>query len=240
MKKSNRKMRKALLVTCCALALVAISVGATLAYLTDNESVTNTFTVGRVGISLDEAPVNTAGQEIDGARRQNNEYHLIPGQTYTKDPKVTLDANSESSYIRMLVTVEDYNDLLHVCETVHFNEKDSHGNFYHHNGIVLLQNFTDWTEDSKWEYEGVTTDPVANTATYEFRYEEPVGNPNNTALPLEPLFNEFTLPGWMNNEDLLKLDELEINVVAHAVQAAGFEDDEDAAWAAFNAQMGTN
>ena len=39
MKRRNRKLRKAITMVCCALALVAISVGATLAYLTDTEAV---------------------------------------------------------------------------------------------------------------------------------------------------------------------------------------------------------
>ena len=98
MKKRSRKLRKVLLVTCCALALVAISVGATLAYLTDNESVTNTFTVGQVGISLDETDTDNSTQG-ENDRDTANKYHLIPGQTYIKDPIVHVDADSESSWI---------------------------------------------------------------------------------------------------------------------------------------------
>lgn len=236
MKRRNCKLRKAMLLTCCALALVAISVGATLAYLTDTEAVTNTFTVGQVGITLDEAPVDANGKKIAGDRVKTNAYHLIPGQTYDKDPMVTLDPKSESSYIRMLVTVKDYADLLGVCRK-HSAEVDAYGNPYVVDNTVLLQNFTDWTEASKWDFENVTFGDGNATATYEFRYETAVANDGDSPLALDPLFNTITLPGWMDNADLLSLEELEINVVAHAMQAAGFEDNENGAWGAFEAQM---
>ena len=46
---------KALLLTLCAVLLVAASVLGTAAYLTSTESVTNTFSVGQVKITMDEA-----------------------------------------------------------------------------------------------------------------------------------------------------------------------------------------
>ena len=45
--------RRIALIACSALALVALSVGVTIAYLSDNDTVKNTFTVGSVGIVLD-------------------------------------------------------------------------------------------------------------------------------------------------------------------------------------------
>lgn len=93
--------RKALLIALCAIALVAASVMGTIAYLTSTtEVVENTFTVGNVKITLDEAKVDTAGNAVEGADRvQENEYHLIPGSTYTKDPTVHMDTNSEDAWL---------------------------------------------------------------------------------------------------------------------------------------------
>ena len=45
----------------CALLLAAATVFGTLAYLTDDESIVNTFSVGSVELKLDEAKVNTSG-----------------------------------------------------------------------------------------------------------------------------------------------------------------------------------
>lgn len=94
------KARK-ILVSLAALALVAaISIGGTLAYLTSKDEVVNSFTVGSVGITLDEAAVDTDGTPLTNvARRDNNTYKLMPGRLYTKDPTVHIDANSEDSYI---------------------------------------------------------------------------------------------------------------------------------------------
>lgn len=92
---------KALLMTLCAVLLVAASVLGTMAYLTSTPSaVTNTFTIGKIDITLDEAPVNVDGEVIDGARRMENQYKLVPGHTYIKDPTVHVtNLNSEDSYI---------------------------------------------------------------------------------------------------------------------------------------------
>ena len=56
---------KALLMSLCAVLLVAASVLGTMAYLTDSKDVKNTFTVGNVSIKLDEAKVNADGKAID-------------------------------------------------------------------------------------------------------------------------------------------------------------------------------
>lgn len=106
-----QKRSKALLLVMCAIVLVVGSVFGTIAYLTDAEAVTNTFSVGSVGLKLDEAKVDEMGKP-DGTTRWQpttedpaQEYHLLPGHSYTKDPTVTVDAGSEESYIRMMATI---------------------------------------------------------------------------------------------------------------------------------------
>lgn len=96
---------KALLLTLCAVLLVAASVLGTMAYLTSTDTVTNTFTVGSVAIKLDEAKANPDGTLVEGADRvKGNAYKLLPGHTYNKDPMVTVLNGSEASYIKMTVT----------------------------------------------------------------------------------------------------------------------------------------
>lgn len=96
--RKNRPLRKFLLIACCALILVSVTIGATLAYLTDNDAVTNTFTVGNVYISLDELDVDDSTEGKDD-RDTANRYHLIPGESYTKDPTVHVKANSEACWL---------------------------------------------------------------------------------------------------------------------------------------------
>ena len=83
-----------------ALVMVAgISVAGTLAFLTSSDSVQNTFTVGKVAITLDEAPVGADGKEVAGDRVKANTYKLMPGHDYDKDPTVHVDASSEAAYL---------------------------------------------------------------------------------------------------------------------------------------------
>jgi predicted ribosomally synthesized peptide with SipW-like signal peptide len=91
---------KALLLTLCAVLLVAASMLGTMAYLTSTDEVKNTFTVGQVKITLDEAKVDENGKPVEGAARvKANSYKLLPGHTYTKDPTIHVDAVSEDSWI---------------------------------------------------------------------------------------------------------------------------------------------
>ena len=94
-------MKKKTLALLLALVLVfGAAVGGTIAYLTSNDIVTNTFTVGKVEITLDEADVDEYGAAIDGAARVDaNSYKLIPGHTYTKDPTIHVAAGSEDCWL---------------------------------------------------------------------------------------------------------------------------------------------
>ena len=94
------KKSKVLALTLCAVLLVATTVLGTMAYLTSQAEVVNTFTVGQVKITMDEADVETNGVPVAGAPRvMANTYHLIPGRTYTKDPTIHVDGVSEDCYL---------------------------------------------------------------------------------------------------------------------------------------------
>lgn len=103
-----KSKKKVFLTVLCAAALVVASVLGTMAYLTSKVGpVTNTFTVGNVKITLNEAEVDTAGVPVEGAARvTKNGYKLIPGHTYTKDPTVHVDADSEESWLFVKVVDE--------------------------------------------------------------------------------------------------------------------------------------
>ena len=103
-----KKAKKVLALFLAAVMLVCTTVAATVAYLTSQtEIVNNTFTVGDVVITLDEEDVDkddvTADNNTDhnnGQQRDRaNEYHLLPGKSYDKDPTVWVKANSEKCYV---------------------------------------------------------------------------------------------------------------------------------------------
>lgn len=93
-------MKKKLMTALALVLVIAMSVAGTYAYLTSKAEVKNTFTVGKVAITLDEASVDQWGAAIAGADRvTKNTYKLMPGHDYTKDPTVHFQAKSEASYL---------------------------------------------------------------------------------------------------------------------------------------------
>lgn len=248
----------------CMLAVMSISVLGTMAYLTDEDSAVNTFTVGQVDIRLDEAKVNEQGQPVkvrddgteevvdkveDAARVQENKYHLIPGVSYVKDPTVTVVKDSEDSYVRILVTLNFAKELKEIFGTE-----------------FLPQDYVEGWDSTVWECIKISdntdsTDETANTITYEFRYRDKVETAEivekgteGKDTKLQPLFTGFTVPGTLTGDQLAKLvtrdsdgkitDQFKITVIGHAIQAAGFEADtennqtaEDVAWEAFDRQI---
>lgn len=96
-----KKTRKILAMVCALALTAALAVGGTFAYLTaTTDVVENTFTVGKVAITLDEAKVDAYGVAVAGADRViANQYKLIPGHNYVKDPTVHVDATSETCWL---------------------------------------------------------------------------------------------------------------------------------------------
>lgn len=93
------KKNKKLLALVCCLALLVGAAGATLAYLADKtQEVKNTFSTTDIEIELNETGASGNGDQV------NDDYDLIPGSTFAKDPIVTVKANSLPCYL--FVTVE--------------------------------------------------------------------------------------------------------------------------------------
>lgn len=207
---------KALLLTLCAVLLVAATIFGTMAYLTSTDTVTNTFTVGKVNIKLDEAKANPDGTLVEGAERvKANEYKLLPGHTYNKDPMVTVLSGSESSYVKMTVT---------------FSKADELDAIFAPDGANLTSIFNGY-DAANWIAKG-NTKGADNTRTYEFWYKEAVAAPT-ADVALDALFDSITVPGEITNEQLATIEGMTITVNAYAIQADGFAD-AAAAWAAFN------
>ena len=228
-------MKKKILALCLVVVLAVTAVtGVTLAYFTDvSKEVTNTFTIGDVQIKLDEAPVDeNTGKTIDGDRRTENTYKdIYPGQELDKDPMVTVMANSESSYVRMKVTANTK-----VLEKA-FPE-------FVEDGVFEIQKLFVGYEADVWVYEGATANGTNTDETvYEFRYKEATTESEKDEA-LDPLFTQIKIPDDATSADLKALVGVEENgtasannnfvlkIIAEAIQAEGFTND-DAAWAAF-------
>ena len=87
---------KTLVLALAVMLIVGATIGGTVAWLTaQTPSVTNTFTVGDINIELTES--------------ENLNLKMVPGNTITKDPKVTVKAGSEACWL--FVKVEESANL---------------------------------------------------------------------------------------------------------------------------------
>lgn len=92
--------KKVLLLVLCAALLVGASVAGTLAYLSKTtDTITNTFTVGNISLTLEET------------KPTGNSAKLIPGTTIEKDPKVTVGLNSEACWLFVKIEEEAPTDV---------------------------------------------------------------------------------------------------------------------------------
>lgn len=210
MKKNTRKLKKAALLLCSAVLLVCISIGATVAYLTSHDTVTNTFTVGNVAITMDEAKVGADGKALTGAdaeRVHANSYKLFPGGEYDKDPTVHVGPASEDAYLGVKVVFE--------------GSKNADANLK----LNMLSIFTGvdenaWDIEKKYEGNG--------DVYYLLTYKSVISAEQNI-----PLFNKVVIPDEMTNEQIADLNNIKMVITAYAVQKDGFDKASDALTTAF-------
>lgn len=156
---------------------------------------------------------------IEPDRDDENEYNIVPGKEYVKDPTVTVKEGSEKSYVRMRVVLNNYAAL-----------KELTGD----DGAALLANFVT-VDTENWTIQGNGTADGDNVE-FEFWYKEPVSAKTGDEV-LPPLFETFSVPGTFEREDLQELVNFKMDVFGEAIQAATFETAFDA-WAAFDDQHG--
>lgn len=210
-----KSKRKALLMMMCAVLLVVASVFGTLAYLTDSQAVKNTFTVGQISMSMDEAKVNEAGQKLNAAgevwatgdtladRVLENTYHLLPGHTYSKDPIIHVDANSEDAYIFIVV---DNNGIEEIEGTA--------AGYTSVSAQILANGWTWWKNDGNvhYFYQEYTKNPVDKDLKVFAQFKVGDAVTNNQ-------LNEFYNAAAANNDQAKA-----VIVTAYAVQKDGFTD----------------
>lgn len=240
-------MKKRTVALVLAIVLVfAVAVGGTVAYLTSTANVKNTFTVGSVNIKLDEAKVTPDGKAVTPAERVTaNDYKLMPGHEYTKDPTVTVLKGSEKSYVRMKVTFNNAAAIIAMLTNPEFEDEVTG----YENAYPVLQ-MLNLVEANTMKWDGINRETGTlyiekmlgnskyfvkdgDTLTFYYYYNEKVAAPNADKV-LETLFDSIKVPEWVTADQLKALNDFQINVVAEAIQADGFAT-ADAAWAAFNA-----
>lgn len=210
------KKTKILLTLVCAILLVAASVMGTLAYLTATTTqVVNTFTVGNVSfadVALDEAKVNEYGEKLNGngdvyegnegeqlhPRVTGNEYKLIPGHTYTKDPTVHMSTTSELAYL--FVTVDN-------------GIKDIEA------GTTIAKQMT----NGGWKEVKDNSGEVVAYIWYDVYGDGTIQDARNMVAMGQDIkvFSQFSIK---SDADVSKYGDATITIQAYAIQADGFDE----------------
>ncbi len=158
------------------------------------------FTHGKVSISL-----SSMKETIE-----KEDFQLIPGKKYYKESIVTVKKGSMESYIRILVNINEIQAIEEIIKEPFYPEKF----------------VTGWDKE-KWPCVN-TTNNKDGSKTYEFRYYKTV-SAKEKEKKLIPLFEYFTIPMELTNKEIIKINNLKINIEAHATQANGIEN-ADEAW----------
>ena len=251
-------MKKKILVLCLVVALaVTAVVGGTLAYFTDTDNETNTFTAGGVKIDLIE-------QERDGHGGLQNftqNQVLMPivgsaqgekdgqGQPVAKnyvDKMVTIQNTGKSgAYVRAYFAIPSALDDGY--ETFNAGANVLHFNFGNVNGESTYDVQWNWMHGNKWNYFETTIDGVAYNVYYADYYQTLAAGATTeqfvSGVYLDKSFNqqdgkyyafgeEIDLSGLISDDGELTV---KCPVKAVAVQAAGFDTVDAAITEAFGA-----
>ena len=218
--------KKKIFAVALAVCMVSIISFSTLAWFNASESVTNKFMVTSTGsgvgddnkpedkiFSIDlweKVDVNGDGIVEDNelvSYRQDGltgwDYKdVLPGVKYHKEPTVE-NTGSYDQYIRMVVTVSDYNMFKSVL-----------GDGYDLGKVFGGHDETKWTRDT------ITPDVSGDTVTYVYYLNDKLV-PTGKAV----LFTDVTLPGVLTQKDMSDMGgQFEIKIQADAIQANGLGD----------------
>ena len=219
------RTKKKLFAAALAVCLVSILSFSTLAWFNASESVTNKFMVASTGEGREDKPedkifsvdlweiVDEQGNKVsyrqDGSGWDYKD--VLPGVKYIKQPTVE-NTGSYDQYIRVVVTVSDYNMFKSVLGE----------------GYDLATVFGGHDE-SKWTRDAIVPDVNGDTVTYVYYLNDvlPFAAKDTTKDDdhMVSLFTDVTLPGILTQKHMADMGgQFEIKIHADAIQTNGIKD----------------
>lgn len=200
--------KKSILLTLTAVVLaMAIGVGGTIAYFTSTtDDVKNTFTVGNVAITLDEAEVTYANDKWTPGedRVQSNTYeNVYPGAELPKDPTIHVSAGSQQAYAAMKVVISDADAWLALAGS--------------HASLNDLENVFEGYVEENWTKIAFNHDTEANTLTYVYMWEQGKVSAGDDLC----LFTAMNIPSELSSAEIATIDGFTVTATGYAVQAQG-------------------
>ncbi len=254
-------MKKKIVTSCLVVALLVVGiVGASLAYFTDQDNATNTFTVGNVKIQLNEQQRNADGTALEpfeqskvlnpivgSAQGEKDKFGMPVAKNYVDKMITVTNTGKNDAYIRAYFAIpsalddgyESFNAGLNV---LHFN----FGNKVGEDGSITTTYGKEWIwkTNGAWNYFETTIDEISYNVYYADYATKVAANATTERLVdgvyLDKSF-DIKADGAYAFRKKLVLDEgwdwnnVKCPVFAVAVQADGFNNAADAVTAAFGA-----
>lgn len=250
--------KKIVTLALAAVLIVMAVAGASLAYLTDSKSATNTFTIGNVKIELIEQQRGENGLEpfeqgkrllpiVGSAQNDKDEYGMPTAKNYVDKMVTVKNTGSEDAYIRTYFAIPSALDDGY--ETNNTGKNVLHFNFGTKivDGEVVSTVDTDWT----WTHEGKRNyfETTIDGIMYNVYYAD-----YNTAVAAGETTEQFVSGVYLDKSfemkedgayafgEMLTLDEewdwnnVTCPVFSIACQAGGFDTPAEAFENAFGAQ----
>lgn len=252
-------MKKKLLAMCLVVALAATAIiGGTLAYFTDTDTETNTFTAGGVKIDLIEQQGNEDGTDLVdyvGGKTLMPIVGSAQGEKYPNgqpkaenyiDKIATVKNNGKSdAYVRAYFAIpsaldDGYDTFNAGLNVLHFN-------FGNNNGVSTFGNEWNWKNDSgTWKYYETEIDGVKYNVYYA-DYTKVLAAGATTEQFISGVYLDSNVDmdaqgNYIDKRDLqadisILAGTVKCPVMAVAVQAAGFDNADAAVEAAFGANF---
>ena len=249
---SKRKILS-LALTICMVAILAV--GGTLAYFTDTDEATNTFTVGGVNIELvEQERVFDKDGNATGLQPFTQNKNLMPLVGSAQGAKETVGgveglptAAAAQNYVDKIITVKNTgNSAAYMRVFVAIPEEldnvaDAGKNILHFNTSVASAADKEWGAEVLAAKSVLIGDDGVKYNVYYRTYQSPVAKTESTKTPAYIGFyldsgvdmnedGKYTINGTVINMDLTK--GISIPVFAQGVQIEGFDNAEDAFTAA--------
>lgn len=204
--KSITNSKKKIFALALSVCVVVLSIaGSSIAYFTDTEQYTNTFTSGNVDITL---KVNTEVTDDDTLALGPD--RVIPGKSIPKATSITVKTGSENAYLAAVITVSNPGNIFNGLNIEDFINGLDKTNatvtvVSHDDGAGTIIDYTIFV---------VFTNAVAAEGTVN-------------------VFSSIVPPATWEQSDMENLGGLNVKVVAYAVQAEGFTNAKTALKTAF-------
>lgn len=241
---------------CAALLAIAI-VGASLAYFTDTDNATNTFTAGGVKIKLIEEQSNA---DHTGFVPYEGDKVLMPIVGSAQGDKYLNGQPKAANYIDKVVTIQNTGKSAAWIRAYYavpsalddgFGESFNagmnilHGNFGNNNGVTTYENEWKWKNKGKWQYFETKMDDGISYNVYFADYYQPVAAGETTAQFICGVYldknvdmkdGKYIDPRHPKADLSILEGTVKYPVFAVAVQAEGFDNASEAMTEAFGAK----